>query len=459
MVRTVQLDDALQKNFDTLLQNRSREEVGLVVGTLGGSVRDAILATIPTPDVEGERSFTVKAKAAAGGKSKGKDNRSTQAPQYDVTLKGDSVLEQALQVQSMLPGGLDIQGVYAFCPDAAFQSVLGQFSQLLQQMSAAHIFRQSSGKDPAPIMLTMCSVTGKLVLKELDRQSLRPCELAVSPVLPNLRQIKCQYHISCFVNVSGQPGLEALKKVLHTEGIKAKRGWVFVQGRIYPDSTPVGDVLGQSSTANDAQVSLRVAACTSAGGKDEASGDVAGRLAIDGWISARAIAHKRESWGNLVSKLKDDIVRSLAARVSVLESGIDATDDAPHHLSAPLGSSPQTWPMPKRVFMPLEESIQVCDYIESGGDIGEVLESAAQLLSMPTPELSQVELCEEDPHVPSTARFWQVGQVQQLPSCKAIDRGHGHARSPEGTSAWLMLIVAITIALLGVLVGILRLTS
>lgn len=56
--------------------------------------------------LKGESSFTVVAKPAAGGKGKGKDSRSTQATQYVLTLKTDSILEQALQVQYMLPGGM-----------------------------------------------------------------------------------------------------------------------------------------------------------------------------------------------------------------------------------------------------------------------------------------------------------------------------------------------------------------
>lgn len=43
------------------------------------------------------------------------------------------------------------------------------------------------------LMLTMCSVTGKLALKEVDRQSLRPCELAVTSVRPNFRHVTCRY--------------------------------------------------------------------------------------------------------------------------------------------------------------------------------------------------------------------------------------------------------------------------
>lgn len=54
---------------------------------------------------QGESAMQLRTKTAVGGKSKGKDSRPAQNVQYELTLNVDAVVEQALQVQTMLPGG------------------------------------------------------------------------------------------------------------------------------------------------------------------------------------------------------------------------------------------------------------------------------------------------------------------------------------------------------------------
>lgn len=64
-----------------------------------------------------------------------------------------------------------------------------------------------------------------------------------------------------------------------------------VAGQLYKEYWPVG-------------TSERVLGESGAGDKDEGSGEVLGRLVVAGSIKAFAVAHKRESWGALVLRLK-----------------------------------------------------------------------------------------------------------------------------------------------------------
>eukprot|EP00955_Chlamydomonas_euryale_P078212 363107-Chlamydomonas_euryale.AAC.15 len=81
--------------------------------------------------------------------------------------------------------GLAVLGVYVFCPDGAYQSMLDQLSQLLAQLAGG-----TAAAGATPLLLHVDSATRKMAAREGDGASplrtAKPVELKFSPCVNQL---------------------------------------------------------------------------------------------------------------------------------------------------------------------------------------------------------------------------------------------------------------------------------
>ncbi|KAF5841529.1 olfactory receptor 4-like-domain-containing protein [Dunaliella salina] len=154
-MRQGQAEESIERSFGELIQRRAGPQVGLVVGKHNVGSRDLLLGLIKTPAQDGQEALLASSSASSAnvtaptnsssssskqGKKKGAGGSggvgATPQPAVNLTLDTDWVVEHAAQVSRMLPGGLAVLGLYVFCTDPSYQSLLAQLCAVLAAIAS-----------------------------------------------------------------------------------------------------------------------------------------------------------------------------------------------------------------------------------------------------------------------------------------------------------------------------------
>jgi hypothetical protein len=373
------------------------------------------------------------------------------------------VSEHAQQVTRMLPGGLAVLGIYLFCPEAAYSSASSQLASVLDSVAhileeAAQAGQQQSGGADSGNSKTNSSSTGAVVAEVLllhadassrkqllrfapanNPSNLKPCELKYGPVLSTLVLLQSSYTVS--VQVPVMSSRQELQSALQAAADGEARWVMSSMFGTFDSAIPSDAVLLSDVVPADAGVQSAVfvplyapwpsssSSAVAGGGSSSSSNPTAsssekavslesrGVAMLHGQVAAFAYAHKREPAVRGVSALKEDVARSLAARVNVLMDEVLAATDAAaaeeqeqdatrssggasqggsaappaHPLLYTVGGAKTAVRvgLPQRVCLPWVGGLRVCDYMSEGEAREACADRALELLGVKV-EASQV---------------------------------------------------------------------
>ncbi|KAK9836994.1 hypothetical protein WJX81_005271 [Elliptochloris bilobata] len=385
MVRACQIEQDISEGVDALLQARAPAQVGLLLGRLGVGQRDFIFHLIKTPSFEdGEEPITVRESGPPFVKKGGKARTASAV----VSVKDDWLAEHVSQVARMLPGGVDVVGLYVFCSEAAYARAAPQLCRALDQVPTS---------EAAPgdlLLLHISSETRKLMARVYARGAggLRVCEAKYAPALANFERVATRHSYSARVPaVSGAADVRAcLHAAANAERVRAAAACH--AGALVRADQPVAEALGSGSAILQLLLPLACSAAACEDASQEHSCGVVGRTLLRGEVLGRAYVHKRDPMAVAVDLLKVDLERSLRARIDALvadeedctagDAQADGKEPAPALLQASACASPLARELPRRVFAPVKTGLALCTCVRSEDPEAEALEALREVTGL-----------------------------------------------------------------------------
>ena len=123
----------MQGAFDASLADRAPAHVGLCIGKLEVGARDFVLALVPFPDWNDDVADDARTAPAAAKRK----TLSASGDTSPLNVDDDWIVEHATQVSRMLPGGLAVVGVYAFCSDASWRGSAPALTRAIVEVAEA----------------------------------------------------------------------------------------------------------------------------------------------------------------------------------------------------------------------------------------------------------------------------------------------------------------------------------
>lgn len=427
--RVVTLEESTATaRVDALVAARAGPEVGLVVGRLAVGSRDVVVALVPTPgDSEGGGGGGVvvpDVSSKAKGK-KGKGGQAAGGPAVRaLNVDAEWVAEHAAAVGRMLPGGLSVVGVYAFCAEAALKQALPALGDAVRAAAeAAPCLEQGAPSDR--VLLHVCSATRKCTARRCEGTAApRVVELKHAKILGGFHAVECDVALDAALPAQAGADLRAAaKKLLQRESARIAAADVAVGVELPDPAAQVTAVLGKDGALGGAPAAARLflplgAASDAAAGP---AGACAGRVTLRGTLRCRAYVYGREPFSRLVEALRADAIASLRARLDLLcESEEAAAEEAEEEgggpPAGPLLSTPGAAPIDisfaRRAFLPwLPGGVELCDHLAPGEAPEDCASRAGELLGDAVgsaAEATRVDVAESEPAGPP-AGAWAPG--------------------------------------------------
>ncbi|CAK0734352.1 hypothetical protein CVIRNUC_000419 [Coccomyxa viridis] len=376
-------------------------QVGLLIGSIGDGTRDSIVAMIPTPSFEeGSSAIEITGTAADSGR-KGKAPKPS--PEAQVRIQADWVIEHASQVAPLLPGGVRVAGLYIWAPEASHAAAMQQLCRILLGLRTSKLLTGDA------VLLCAAAPSAKLSARELPASAssaaaLRSCDCRSAPVLASHASVSTMYSLraACTIMRTAEQLPDGLRRTVQAEEDSLAAATICLGAAELPEAgTPVAELCQPGSDVLNARM-LTPPACCSDMCAGQQTGVAHGRTCLTGAIAGRALVHKRDSWGTAVSALKEDLQRSLQARLNVMlteAQEAEATtgeDDSQAPLlqqADTVYGAPQCCSMPQRALLPAQGPLMYSDYC-SGEQHATlealVLDTASTVLGLPDLTKEQV---------------------------------------------------------------------
>ncbi|XP_049793998.1 protein odr-4 homolog [Schistocerca nitens] len=391
MGRQVLAEEGILPNLQALAKPDCYE-VGLIIGQTSGQ-RDYVihLARTPRPANKDETEDTP-------------DER--KRPSDHVVIKSFKdlqehwIAEHAKHVTRMLPGGFSVMGVFTVGPGDVFADSLGlkQLRQVLvrikKHLSTNH-FLFGDGCSVDKLLLHFDSKTHKHTCRLFSADSTTPSsgtsvdwKFQTAPA--RWHQIECQYELDQFFPVTegkvAQPIKKSLQEILLTveESVQASACIIEGQAPDLCDGIEAVDWTGTGHKAKGKKEPLTLSAvlyqpCKLGTGDEEEMQllPCGASMEVYGTLASRVFVNEKATVGDAVQALKEDIIRSLAARLELhWDSLIEEEQGSPEErvtLHEP----------PRRVLVPLPHCrVALSDYLFPGEGPSEALVSLQELLDL-----------------------------------------------------------------------------
>mmetsp|Transcript_21878 Transcript_21878/g.30436 ORF Transcript_21878/g.30436 Transcript_21878/m.30436 type:complete len:503 (-) Transcript_21878:139-1647(-) len=346
MGRACLIDEIVQKHLSRLLSARTQVEVGLVLGRLSVGNKDMVLSLARIPPISAENSE----KAVQAGSKKTNNQTSGLAV---ILTDSDWLVEHGRQVSSMLPGGLDVVGVYALAPETAFKSELLSLVaavRALAAMSAEYRMTPAStsmsgGMSAEPhLLLHVDSKTSKYSVRhcQVDLQcgarvagdGTHPAEYKFGSAVNSFHHLTCQYQVDVQIPVPVAPGSSLrnhFKSALNLEDSRLLASEVVYNGRLLPPSETLSALLGPPGASECVDICSPLSGASVVPPLTKPQPNISqpcqGVVRVRGVVSAHAYVHTREAGDRVQELIKQDIHSSLRARLALLAEDADREDD------------------------------------------------------------------------------------------------------------------------------------
>jgi hypothetical protein len=246
----------------------------------------------------------------------------------------------------MLPGGLAVLGLYLFAPDSGFASASSGLCKALCSIASdlgalsypSTSTSSSAGEQQELLLLHVDSATKKFSMKSClasngdaaAAASLKPCELKFGPSLASLVCLRASHTFDLTLPAASASAQlqQLLQDAVAQESARVLSGLAVVSGSLPANTTqPLADLLpassngvtgGGNSITDPVQVQLYCSPPAAAAGTSTAWGS----CRLHGTVEAVAYVHRRDAAAKALSELKQDVTRSLTARLQLLQNEV-----------------------------------------------------------------------------------------------------------------------------------------
>ncbi|XP_078685967.1 protein odr-4 homolog isoform X1 [Branchiostoma floridae x Branchiostoma belcheri] len=404
MGRTVIAEDLLQDRIQEILKTSAGKGIttGLLVGQAHGHKReDYVVHLIRTPKIEDDTQQTGKKK------KKGSATKSE-------SLDSQWIAEHAKQVERMLPGGLNILGIFVVLPSEESRTIQ---SQLIQVLYSVHktlqktpwqkaVKTEGEEEEQHRIVLQICSVTKKFTTKTFNVVDPRDSGTVAEWKFQSFVSQWPLLHTAVTVNINipilrGEatktlhqqldtsigPFCECIMQGLCTfngvlrkedqplqaqEPPQSKKGHGKGKGRHKETKTS-----HQPTSDGPEMFCVQILSkATTNKSKEAMVTECGGTVFIRGLIQARAYVHSKATVAQASQAIREDVVRSLTARCELLAEDVLEVKD----FTADREEMDIT---PRRVFGRLHDThLSVCDYMFEDEGVEDCIARCQELLDI-----------------------------------------------------------------------------
>ncbi|XP_064087781.1 protein odr-4 homolog [Macrobrachium nipponense] len=455
MVKTILAEDSLQDKLTSLAKNGAFQ-IGLLIGQCSPE-KDFIAHLAPTPTID-EGDLSSEEDEEAVSKS---DQIRSKAPDSIAKIVDAVLAQHTRQVVRMLPGGLDIIGIYVVTPQSDFTASANQ-SKLRSILGAVHrtaskILLGTVESTAEKCILHVCTQTLKIVCKSQEVSTTAPSVMSTVDLKfqrggVRWQQLSYTYNINLNFWLPKDKSTQSLYKMVLTYikpwADSVSSSLILIDSELPDDSDLLDPEAEEKPTKKkggrgvmeltppkvfNVEILDSCVPSTNSDGKLESSGS----LRLIGALAGLAFVHSKATVGEARAAVLVDLVRSVVSR---WEMHCDSLiEEPPSHLIGPIIHEP-----PRRVF--LEGGglpVSLCDYLFPGDTSADACQSAQELLGVKV----------RDEHVDDTLETFKEVETEEdvVPGEEEI-REHGSTiRSGPGSCpvAYVMLAVAVGIVGLG----------
>lgn len=372
MPRTLSIDDTLLGHHEKLQRTKSFE-TGLLLAQAGAKA-DTLVRFVPTPEQE----EGVKA----------------------VVVDPDWMLEHAVQVSRMLPGGVVVLGCYVFASNA---KLAPQEAKLQQVLHAIAKRLPPSVSEPHAVLLLLPSDAKKVVCKSCAAAPpvrLQPLDLKTSPKPPELVCFACDWQVDLTLWLhpaaasASASHVAQLAEQLGAIEAELSSALATVDGALPSEGMLTTAPGASGSLTNPHRVHFFTTSPTTAL-RPQAGAAAAVRLV--GVVHGRAFVLARSEVSSALAELRRDVSGALRARIPLLleqlaDEDEDEEDDEDEGGGAHDGASSKgsagrfdldaraTHALPRRAHVPVSTNLSLCDYLGAHEDASDVAERVQALL-------------------------------------------------------------------------------
>ncbi|XP_013420299.1 protein odr-4 homolog isoform X2 [Lingula anatina] len=392
MGRTVLAEERLENYIQQLYGEKQECLVGLIIGQLT-SQRDYVIhmARTPPPEEEEDKDETGKTKSSM--------------PPLDKTSE-HWVVTHAKQVVRMLPGSMDVIGIFAMAPPDMMQKAQAKLRQLIFAIHKALSKAQNLyNRDPPTtdrVLLQICNTTRKLTCRTFDvadhKCTTKPAEWKFSSFLDGWSRVETSLSVNTSIPVPIEKMSSDLEKQIHM-GLApfCDRIWNSL-GTIDGQFCDVKRLLDTSSETQkkgkrdktSANISMKkfnvdLLMQMSSGSTTEPTVTSCGAtMLIRGRIVGRAFLPHKATVEDALKAIKTDLIRSLISRCDLLCEDLLQSEEE---------QDPKIlYETPVRIFTKLGSTpLTMCDYIFQDEKLQDVIDRNSELMELHLTD-EQVEL-------------------------------------------------------------------
>lgn len=404
---------------------------------------------LPSELQDGQPAITITSTTPSSAPSKGKKGGSSSTSTAGATtqLEADWIAEHARQVSRMLPGGLEVLGLYLLAPEAAWTSAAGQLCTALTTMAAdSSTAGAADGSGRSLLVLHVDSLTRKMTARSCAcvpapaPSGLRVVELRSGSAVGSLVRLATVHKVDATLPaVAGAAGggsgkarggdhkqqlQHMAESLVDAEAARLEGALAALRGNVLPEGAVIGDHLPADCSLDVAahvQLFCALPAASAAAAAAAGTGDSAAAMvpnaaplhgsgSLHGEMCGVAYVHRREPATKALAELKADVVKSLRARLDLLiEEALAAADEQqqdegnqqqpggaakpvahPLLLGAGSGKSARL-ALPRRVLLPWQvagAALRVCDYLVEGEGPDAAVVRAQELLGLGDEEVA-----------------------------------------------------------------------
>mmetsp|Transcript_18803 Transcript_18803/g.41150 ORF Transcript_18803/g.41150 Transcript_18803/m.41150 type:complete len:504 (-) Transcript_18803:99-1610(-) len=453
-------EDHVASYVKGLIQTRVATEVGILIGRLGVGNRDFIFSLAKTPTAEGDAEDVP---TTTGAKGKGK--KTSAGATKSLAVDADWMGEHAQQVSRMLPGGIDVVGVYVVASEQNYKSSVVKLTEAIRAVAKSTNDDGQADADDKPLLLHIDPTNSRYSVRHVDigakGDGLNPTEYKFGQTMTMFHCLECVYPVDIqTITLEADSSLRSLlSNALLKEIARVRASEVLLDGSLLPEEDLVCNTpaMGAANSPGCVHVDLLTPfeGSNYRGDRLPANGkgqSYKGMCSIQGAVVARAYVHGRESCSRAAAMIKEDICVSLRARLALLSDEADRAEEDAEDAEAgegaaggaggsghPLaeGVAPPPKPielkLPKRVLLPWLGQLHVGDYLMPEETPLDAIDRCVELLGLSDPRgADDVVLLETE----GTTRG-QLGPWKPLAGGKGAEgsrTGKGASSSGGGTT-------------------------
>ncbi|XP_075553946.1 protein odr-4 homolog isoform X2 [Dermacentor variabilis] len=342
MGRTIAYDDHVQKLISVLVQVRNSLTVGVIIGQ-STQQRDIVVHIANTPQKDDEES-----------QEEGDVKQSHKSVGGQADIEEAWICQHAKQVTRMLPGGMDVLGLFAVgTPEelAAAQPKLRQVLFAVFKVIAKDQRMSLNSQVSDRIQLQICTLTRKITCKTFDvsdhKCTARPADWKPAVGPSAWHRLEASLSLDLWVALSEercrqgllrqiQVGLEPFMRGLHDAR-------ALLNGEARPPDEPLAAVTDRRRSpraAKDTPQSLFLVDLLlpldcgngghSPGGQVQGPTSCGASMSITGTIQCRGFVHAKATVQEAVKAIKQDVYRSITSRCEIQCEDMLLIEDEQH---------------------------------------------------------------------------------------------------------------------------------